>query len=163
LRRDFPRLLTLIEAHAVLHQMTRARDPEGRILATIADYAVVRRLVRHLMAEALEVGVSPEVRDTVEAVARLGATQPSISVTALARQLELDVSTVSRRVQVALHLGYLDNLSSGRGRPFQLVPGKPLPTERPILPYPGRLSVLYRQEQRRQRAASLSRPSSRRA
>jgi hypothetical protein len=159
LRRDFPRLLTLIQAHALLHQMSRGRDAAGRIVATLADYAVVRRLVRHLMAEALEVEVAPEVRDTVEAVARLGATQPALSVTELARQLALDVSTVSRRVQVALHLGYLENLSAGRGRAFQLVVGKPLPTARPLLPHPRHLSILYRREQRRQPAASRSQAS----
>jgi hypothetical protein len=156
LRRDFPRLLTLIRAHAVIHQMTRSRDPEGRILATIEDYRVVRGLVRDRMAEELDASVSPGVRKTVEAVARHCATQPSASVTELARQMNLHVSTVSRRVDVALHRGYLDNLNPGRGRSFQLVVGKPLPNEQPILPHPRRLSVLYQRETRQRRAASRS-------
>jgi len=156
LRRDFPRLLTLIRAHAVIHQMTRSRDPEGRILATIEDYRVVRGLVRERMAEELDASVSPGVRETVEAVARHCATQPSASVTELARQMNLHVSTVSRRVDVALNRGYLDNLNPGRGRSFQLVVGKPLPNEQPILPHPRRLSVLYQRETRQRRAGSRS-------
>ena len=46
LRRDFGALLNLIRAHALLHQATRERDAEGRIVATIEeDYAAVRELV----------------------------------------------------------------------------------------------------------------------
>src|SRR5215212_2172910 len=39
LRRDFSVILSLVRAHAVLHQATRERDAQGRIIATIADYA----------------------------------------------------------------------------------------------------------------------------
>ena len=46
LRRDFATVLNLIKAHAVLHQRTRERDAAGRIVATLADYAVVRDLDR---------------------------------------------------------------------------------------------------------------------
>ena len=37
--------LALIRAHAVLHQASRERDQDGRIVATLNDYAVVRDLV----------------------------------------------------------------------------------------------------------------------
>jgi hypothetical protein len=39
LRRDFGALLSLIRAHAILHQASRERDSEGRILAALEDYA----------------------------------------------------------------------------------------------------------------------------
>jgi len=51
LRRDFHAVLSLIRAHAVLHQASRDRDDQGRIVATIGDYAVVRDLVADLVAE----------------------------------------------------------------------------------------------------------------
>ena len=38
LRRDFSVVLSLIKAHAILHQATRERDADGRIVATLADY-----------------------------------------------------------------------------------------------------------------------------
>lgn len=44
LRRDFSTVLGLIDAHAIIHMMTRRRDKEGRIVATLADYAKVRDL-----------------------------------------------------------------------------------------------------------------------
>jgi hypothetical protein len=50
-RRDFGSLLTLIRSHAILHQLNRDRDRQGRIVATLEDYGVVRKLVAGLMAE----------------------------------------------------------------------------------------------------------------
>ena len=45
LRRDFHHVLTLIKAHAVLHQASRATDDNGRIVATVGDYAAIYDLV----------------------------------------------------------------------------------------------------------------------
>ena len=46
LRHDFGAVLSLIHAHAILHQATRDHDPDGRIVATVDDYdAVVLDLV----------------------------------------------------------------------------------------------------------------------
>ena len=39
LRRDFPTVLALIEAHAILHQASRERNAEGEIVATFEDYS----------------------------------------------------------------------------------------------------------------------------
>ena len=49
LRRDFGTVLMLIRAHALLHQATRIKDNEGRMIATIADYAAVRELVAEIL------------------------------------------------------------------------------------------------------------------
>jgi hypothetical protein len=51
LRRDFGMLCTLIKAHAFLHQASRERDSQGRIMATIDDYTAVRELVADLISE----------------------------------------------------------------------------------------------------------------
>ena len=51
LRRDFKAILSLIKAHAILHQLTRERDRDGRIVATLEDYAAVRELVLDLVSE----------------------------------------------------------------------------------------------------------------
>jgi hypothetical protein len=45
LRRDFSAVLALVRAHAILHQLSRPRDSDDRIVATLEDYAVVRDLV----------------------------------------------------------------------------------------------------------------------
>ena len=73
LRRDFGSLLALIRAHAILHQASRQRDDDGRIIAALDDYAVVRELVADTIAEGVGATVSATVRETVAAVAELAA------------------------------------------------------------------------------------------
>ena len=68
LRRDFGKLLRLIEAHAILHQATRDLDSNGVIVATLRDYAAVRELVHDLLTEGAHMSVSDETRETVMAV-----------------------------------------------------------------------------------------------
>jgi hypothetical protein len=46
-RRDFPKLLSLVEAIAFLHQHHRARDEEGHIVAAPQDYLDAKGLFEH--------------------------------------------------------------------------------------------------------------------
>jgi hypothetical protein len=136
LRRDFGTLLALIRAHATLHQATRERDGAGRIVATLADYAVVRDLVGTLMAEGVEASVSPTMRATVDAVRVLKATHPTQAVTVkrVANQLGIDSPAALRRVRMASERGYLKNEETRKGRPANLVLADPLPEDRVLLP-----------------------------
>jgi DNA-binding transcriptional ArsR family regulator len=138
LRRDFGALLNLIRAHALLHQATRERDVYGRIVATIEDYAVVRELVVDLVGEGVETTVPETVRETVEAVKRLreGSSGEPVTIAELARKLELDRSTVSRRVRSAKDRGYLRDLEDNPRKPSRLVLGDDLPDDVQILPTP---------------------------
>jgi hypothetical protein len=100
LRRDFGALFTLIKAHAFLHQASRERDAQGRIIATIDDYAAVRELVADLISEGVNASVSRTIRETVQAVATLQAITPGgVSLPQLVKTLNLDKSSVSRRVK----------------------------------------------------------------
>jgi hypothetical protein len=145
LRRDFGAILTLIRTHAILHQATRGRTADGRIIATADDYAVVRGLVADLVGDVVGASVPQIVRETVAAVGALLDRQRAtaghrmyeegVSLTAVAKELGgLDTSTASRRVQQALKGDYLRNLESRKGKPFKLVLGAPLPEEQQILP-----------------------------
>lgn len=97
LRRDFPMLLSLISAHALLHQGTRERSAEGAIVATIADYVAVRIIVAELIADGVGATVSQATRETVAAVEYLVASNAAdVSVTALGAKLGLDKSAASR-------------------------------------------------------------------
>jgi DNA-binding transcriptional ArsR family regulator len=139
LRRDFGALLNLIRAHALLHQATRQRDAEGRIVATIEeDYATVRELVADLVSEGIEVTVPETVRDTVEAVKRLRdySKGEPVTVAELARELKLDRSAVSRRVRNAKDRGYLRDLEENQRKASRLVLGDDLPDDVQILPKP---------------------------
>jgi hypothetical protein len=138
-RRDFGALLNLIRAHALLHQASRERDAEGRIVATIEhDYAIVRELVVDLVSEGIEATVPATVRETVEAVKRLREDSKGepVTVVELARELKLDRSAVSRRVRNAKDRGYLRDLEENQRKPFRLVLGDDLPDDLEILPTP---------------------------
>ena len=141
LRRDFPAVLNLIRAHAVLHQATRAKDEQGQIVANIEDYAAVRRLVADLVSEGVEAAVPKTIRETVEVVEQgLGDSNvEAVTVAAVARALKLDNSTALRRVRAAIDRGHLENLEDRKGRPARLVLGDPLPDDAEVLPSVERL------------------------
>jgi hypothetical protein len=141
LRRDFKTILVLIRAHALLHQATRTRDESGRVVATLDDYCAVRAMVADLVAEGIEATVKPEVREIVEAAARLLADgSAEVRQTDLTRKLKLDKSSISRRVAAALDGGSLKNLEDRKGRPARLVLGEPLPEDLQVLPSVDRLA-----------------------
>ncbi len=140
LRRDFGSLLALVRAHAILHQASRDRDAAGCIIATIADYAVVRDLVADTIAEGVGSTVSDTVRETVAAVAALAFAE-GVMARAVADQLRLDKSNVSRRLRMAADGGYIRNLEDKRGKPGRWVIGDPLPESVDLLPEPAQLAT----------------------
>ena len=138
LRRDFATILSLVKAHAILCQRKRQRDEDGRILATVDDYAVVRELVGDLIADQVEATVSPQVREAVEAVATLRAEREGAPVTysQLATKLGLDASAARRRALSAISRGYLKNDQTLAHQPAKLAVGEPMPGELILLPLP---------------------------
>lgn len=140
LRRDFGAVLGLVRAHCLLHQATREEDDAERLIATVEDYAIVRELVADLLAAGIGAGVSEATRETVEAVKRIGASE-GVTQKAMATELKLDKSAMSRRVSVAIREGYLRNLEERKGRPARLVAGDPLPGNVEVLPTPEKLTA----------------------
>lgn len=140
LRRDFGAVLNLIRAHAVLHQATRMRDEEGRVVATVEDYAKVRELVADLVSAGVEATIPTTVRETVGKLKLLyeDEREPA-TIATLAEELELDKSAAWRRVRSAVDRDYIRNLEDRKGRPARLVPGDDLPDDIEILPDPERL------------------------
>jgi hypothetical protein len=140
LRRDFKLVLTLIRAHALLHQPSRRKDEAGRIVATVEDYAVVRDLVADLVAEEVDAQVKPETREVVALVCKLlDDGREEVRQVDLMPHLKLDKSSISRRIGAALDAGFLRNREKGKYRPARLVLGDPLPEEIEILPSPDQL------------------------
>jgi MarR family len=139
LRRDFKLLLALIQAHALLHRERRGRDDQGRIVATLCDYAAVRELISDLFSEGIEATIAKPLRETVEVVLRFN-TQEEVSVAEIAKTLDLDKSSVSRRVKVAISKGYLVNRETGKGKRARIALGDPMPDDAEILPHLDRLA-----------------------
>lgn len=137
LRRDFPQVLNLIRAHAVLHQATREKDANGRIVATLDDYAAVRELVYDLISDGVEATVPATVRATVAAVEQItkdSGNSASVTVAQVAAKLNLDKSAAMRRVQTTIKRGYLKNLEERKGHAAQLVIGDKMPDDVVVLP-----------------------------
>jgi hypothetical protein len=136
LRRDFSVVLSLIKAHAILHQATRDRDGDGRVVATLADYSRVRELVSGLIADGVEATVPKTVRETVEAVDNVidGWGEDHATNKAVAEELEIDKAAASRRVRTAIGRGYLKNLEDRKGHPARLVLAESMPEDQEILP-----------------------------
>jgi len=141
MRRDFRQLLTMIEAVALLHQCQRERDTSGRIVASLDDYGHARTLLLDVFQGAVTAGLTPAVRQTVEATRRIYGGEP-LTGQAIADALALSKDTTWHRVKRAITLGYLINDESRKGRPAQIRPGDPLPDDQPALPSVAELSRL---------------------
>lgn len=135
LRRDFKTLLSLIRAHALLHQRRRQQNQDGRIVAELEDYAAVRELVVDLIGDGVHTSVSKTMRETVEAVQTLTENgKRFIKVKAVADHFQLDESSALRRMQAAQKRGFLVNHEERRNHPARIGLGEPLPEETAILP-----------------------------
>jgi hypothetical protein len=130
LRRDFRSILRLIETHAILHQLSRDRDEDGRIIASEADYLAVRALVADLISDGVGATVSGTLRETVECVSAL----TPATVYDVAKTLKLDRSAAQRRLQSARERGYIVNKEDKRGRPARYEIDTSLPDELVLLP-----------------------------
>jgi hypothetical protein len=135
LRRDFPTVLNLVEAHAVLHAAHRQKDPQGLIIAELQDYTAVYNLVADIVSYGQGAKVDPQVRDLVAVVERL-AGEEGLSVKALAQEMGFHHVRTWRLVRKALKDEFLRNLETRKGQPARLLVGDPIPPDGAILPSP---------------------------
>jgi len=144
MRRDFPKLLELVKAHALLHAASREVDEEGRVIATLSDYEAVYDLVAMALAEGQQETLDPGVNEVVAAVSvtsQLPEGYGGVSQKTLVKHLEatgapVNKSTVSRRTAKALRQGYLTATPTAPGQPQQLRIGNPRGKPSTVLPSP---------------------------
>lgn len=130
IKRDFPHVLLLIKAHALLHFWNRDGNGET-VIANAEDYAAVRELVNDSLSQSMAVAVPDGIRLVVEGVEKcLGDKErtiydgSSVSQAKLSEFLDRDQSVISRNVAKAIEQGYLRNENPGQGREAQLVMGE---------------------------------------
>ena len=68
-RRDVGSLFNFIKASAILHQAQRQVDAQGRVVATIADYALAYPIFTKVMAQSSGKSVPDNVREVVKLIA----------------------------------------------------------------------------------------------
>ena len=111
---------------------------------------IVRELIDDLIAVNLEVSVAPAVRETVDAVRelleesrlrleenkqnRMAQFPRPITQKLVAKQLDIDKGTASRRIWQAIDAGYLINEQEKQRRPMNLRIADSMPSNRSVLP-----------------------------
>jgi hypothetical protein len=137
LRRDFPAVLTLIKAHAILHAHHREKDAQGRVVAILEDYTAVYDVVADLVSYGTGQSAPETVRETLEAVNHLMAgNSEGVSYTAIGKELGIDESAARRRVMTAINRRYLENRESKPRCAAKIVLGESLPDGKGTLPHP---------------------------
>ena len=130
MRRDFRQLLTCIQSITFLYQYQRARTSDGSVVALLEDYGRARDLLGGIFEANITQGLTPAVRQTVEAIQE-GETVTSYDLVA---RLDLSKATVSYRVGRAVKGGWLVNEEWRKGMPSKLKRGDPLPDGVTALP-----------------------------
>jgi hypothetical protein len=140
-RRDFGSLLSFIKASALLHQAQRQVDAQGRVVATVADYALAYPIFSRVMAQSAGKNVPDNVREVVKLIAegagsaavnpikgrfqRIAAADSGSEVIISGEQIGIVTgigkSAAIRAVHTALDRGFLANNEIRRGKPFRLV------------------------------------------
>jgi hypothetical protein len=127
--RDFARLISLIKSVALIRHHHRQVDCQGRIMATLADYRLVRELVNDMYVDS-STGATSDVRKLVEAVIAFNASRTEgerTTNTAVAKRLDIGIKQAERRAKKAIKLGWLVNREQRKYHPADYAPGEPLP------------------------------------
>ncbi len=129
IRRDFRRLLAAIDTVAFLYQGQRTIDEQGRLISTVADYAMARPLVISLVQQA-QAGLNQKTRLLVEAIREAheakGEKERWVTYRDLIELTGLSKSQVSKWIAPAIEEGFVENLEESKGKLARLVPGLPL-------------------------------------
>lgn len=136
-RRDVTQILTAIQSCALLYQRQRERNEDGRVIATLDDYEMVRPLLDLALAPSLAENLTEAQRAAVKAVSELTEnSSETITISAVARKLNIDRSSASARLRSALEGGYVVNDEIHQNRPAKLRSGKETMPPPRVLPTP---------------------------
>lgn len=117
IRRDFNKLLILINVVALLHQHQREVGIDGTLNASLADYFMARVLVGKIFPASLA-GINEKVEALMAEVERLyeeklatGEENPAVKPGELVSPLGTSTSSVSRWLRPAIEAGLIDVVS----------------------------------------------------
>jgi hypothetical protein len=140
-RRDVGSLFSFIKTSALIHQAQRQVDDRGRVVATIADYALAYRIFSVVLAEASGKAVPEIVRVVVKLIAERAGAAPANPTGMRFKRVEMaghasevtisseQIGTATgigkwaayRAIHNAIDLGFLANNETRPKKPFRLV------------------------------------------
>ncbi len=128
MRRDFQRILAVIEVIALLHQHQReVKEMEGikYIEAQIEDYYIAKALLEEPLNLTLR-NKYPQTIELVKAVEEIYRKRNKpVLVKELHQRFKKSKKTITRWLYPALDHGWIENVGEkGQGKPFELVPGQ---------------------------------------
>jgi hypothetical protein len=132
IRRDLPRLRAAIEAMTLLHQYQRGEDEKGQLVATVADYAMVRTLLADTFVSSLQ-PLNPKTLELVNVVKEIyeekrAEPRPWVSVYVTVESIQdrtgKSPNSITEWLKPAIQEGLLRNVGGGRrGQAWKLEPG----------------------------------------
>jgi DNA polymerase I len=149
IRRDFGRLLTLVETSALLLQVQRDRDDAGRVIATVHDFANAHALAGGVFQDALlqvpkrTRELLTQIQTVYERKVQEDGDAAIVSYRELMAETHLDKAALSRRLKPALRAGLLENLEPRQGVEAKLRPHLELLGTVPGLPTPEQLAEAF--------------------
>jgi len=111
-RRTFGHLISLIQAVALLHQFQREITDDGLLIATLADYEIVRAYLAEPLARSLGCGLTPGAKELLEYVRLDG----EYTVPDLEGKFSISVGTIRSRNKELLAAGQVRLVAKGKGR-----------------------------------------------
>lgn len=130
MRRDFNRVLALIEVVAIVHQQQRRTAEGDTLVAGLADYFMAKELMNQVFPASLA-GINKKVEALVSEVGRLhqeklisGELDPVVKPPEIALALHISPSSVSRWLRPAVEAGLVEPVSeTAKGRIRSVRPG----------------------------------------
>jgi hypothetical protein len=146
-RRDVTTLIALISAHVLLQSGTRARAPDGALVASVDDYRAVFEIAGAVFP-AEDTGLTPKQREAVEAVRSLHKDGQRITVKAVCEALGKSRNAANSLLAAGKRAGFLRRTDDGKqGTTAEWEPGDDLPTSTSWLRPPAEVAAMWEREQ----------------
>jgi len=126
IRRDFQRILAVIEASALLHQYQReTKEYNGikHIVAGLEDYFIAKLILENPLGLTIQNNY-PQTLEIVKEIKNIHKkTTKPVLIKDLMKKLNKKRMSITRWLKPALENGWIENIGEeGKGKPFKLIP-----------------------------------------
>ena len=129
-RRAIGMVMSCVQSLALLRRRQRQVTEDGRIIATLCDYADARRLLAQPMARGLSGKLQDSVREFYKLLNKQTFADDDYTTADAARKIKVNVRTAQRHLRALAGAGYVRQVEPGRGaRPAIWAPEPNAPAE----------------------------------